>query len=192
MLSKSRYSNELSDKLRELLPTACDRSFGSDHRQRRQRPAECDGTVQSRSTSCMLSSGQMTRVHPVPTWSPPRQQDQAVTASRLRAATLISFFNPFGDSVARDAEGTSQPTQAAAFLVGAQNPLTFFVRVGVAARIVAAATATISTQVALFAVGSVPEANNVLAMTMRAEEGDDNHCDLSLACHPELNHYQFF
>jgi len=49
---------------------------------------------------------------------------------------------------------------------------------------IAAAAATISAQVALFAIRCKAVADNVLTLAMLTQDGDGNHNDVSLPCHP--------
>ncbi len=84
----------------------------------------------------------------------------------LTAATLIPFFDPLRDRVARHAEGALKPTQRTALIIGAEDLLTPFVRISIARRVITAATATTSAQVALFTIRCEPEADDVLAVAM--------------------------
>ncbi len=61
-----------------------------------------------------------------------------------RAATLIPFFNPSCDGVARDTEGASQSAQRTALIISAHDLFAFFSRVGVCAWLLAAALLTIA------------------------------------------------
>ena len=91
----------------------------------------------------------MTTVHPTPA-----QALRLPRASRRGRATRLPFFYPRRDSVARDAEGTRQSTQTAAFIIGAQDRFALRRAVGVAARLFAAPASAVTAQVALAAIGS--------------------------------------
>ena len=115
--------------------------------------------------TCNLSA-QTTRVHRVPAWSTLRQQDREATRFRSAGAVVLPFFDPRGDGVSGDAKGASQSTQGAAFFVSSKNLLTALFGVSIAFGIVAAATTTVVTQVALFAVFCISVANDVLAVAV--------------------------
>ena len=76
------------------------------------------------------------------------------TSVAERSGNSATFFYPRRDSVARDAEGTRQSTQTAAFIIGAQDRFALRRAVGVAARLFAAPASAVTAQVALAAIGS--------------------------------------
>ncbi len=82
------------------------------------------------------------------------------------ATEPAAFFDPRGDGVSGDAEGARQSTQGAAFFVSSQNLLTPLFGGSIASGILAAATTTVVTQVALVAVSCISVANDVLAVAV--------------------------
>ena len=79
---------------------------------------------------------------------------------------MLPFFDPLRDGISGDAKGASQSTQGAAFFVSSKNLLTALFGVSIASGILAAATTTVVTQVALFAVSCISVANDVLAVAV--------------------------
>ncbi len=79
---------------------------------------------------------------------------------------MLPFFDPLRDGISGDAKGASQSTQGAAFFVSSKNLLTALFGVSIASGILAAATTTVVTQVALFAVSCKSVANDVLAVAV--------------------------
>jgi hypothetical protein len=160
-LSKGPYSTELGERLQEW-PSTNGGTSSRCGRQRRRRPLDESGdTTQSKSSACSPSSAHMTTTHRVPgpgLGRPP--------ASLQGQAIASPFFEPVRDRVARDAEGPSQPAQRTAFSISTQDLFACFYRVGVCARLLAAALLAIAAQVTLSAIGGQSIANQIEARAM--------------------------
>ena len=98
---------------------------------------------------------QKSTIHPVPGHHPVERRAR----SSPTAASSGLFFQPGGDRVARYAKGATEPSQAAAFLVGPQNGLPFRVRIGIGTGVFAMLPTTGPAPVALLALGrhAVPD-----------------------------------
>jgi hypothetical protein len=138
-LSRGPYSTELGERLQEW-PSTNGGTSSRYGRQRRRRPLDDSGdTTQSKSSAFWSSSAQMTTTHQVPApglgLPPVSLQAQAIA---------LPFFAPVRGRVARYAEGASQPAQRTAFIISTQDLFAFFYRVGVCARLLAAALLAIA------------------------------------------------
>lgn len=160
-LSRNPCSTAHGERLQELLSTNGDTSSRCGHQRRRRQPDESDDTTRSKSSASWPSSAQMTTTHPIPALGlglPP--------ASRRDRASQSPFFNPGRDRVARDAEGPSQSAQRTAVIISAQDLFAFLFRVGIRARLLAAALLTIAAQVTLSAISGPSIANQIDAGAM--------------------------
>jgi hypothetical protein len=160
-LSRSPCSTVRVERLQEW-PSTNGGTSSRCGRQRRRRPLDESGdTTQSKSSACGPSSAQMTTTHRVPGPGP------GLPPASLQAQAIASpFFEPVRDRVARDAEGPSQPAQRTAFIISTQDLFAFFYRVGVCARLLAAALLAIAAQVTLSAIGGQSIANQIEARAM--------------------------
>ena len=170
-LPRSPCRNEPDDTRQESHSISGGKSSRYDLRQRRQLLDGSADRVQSKSSACWPSSARMTRVHPTPARGlrPPQ-------ASRRGRATLLPFFDPARNGVARHCEGAREAAQTAALVVGAKYLFARFLRVSVAARLLSAALSAIAAEVALATIGSQAITHQPLALAMLTSQGNSDHC----------------
>ncbi len=102
-LPRSPCNNVPADIRQEACSISGDRSWRCDLRQHRRPLVWSGDTVRSKSTVFWLSSAQMTRVHPIP--APGLRLPPASLQVR---ASVLPFFYPRRDGVAREAEGARE------------------------------------------------------------------------------------
>lgn len=128
-------------------------------------------TTQSRSIACCQFVVQMTRVHPTPV-SATRVPRQVLC---LRPGGMLLFFQPGGDCVASHTEGTADATDARTLLVGSQDHLALLGSVALWLWVGTATATTVIATIALFAVGGLAIANQLMALAVRALQCDCYH-----------------
>ena len=150
-LPRNPYSSERGHTAQAMLATSGDKFSGCDLRQRKPRLVWSDGTVQSKSSVFWFSSAQMTLARLTP-----GRDGQLLRASRKVQAVELPFFEPRGDSLSGDAEGSRQSTQTTAFFVSAKYLLAFLFCVSITARLLATALTAVTAQITLAAIRSQP------------------------------------
>jgi len=102
--------------------------------------------------------------------------------AQVRDGNLAAFFEPAGNGIARNPEGTGKTPEAGALLVSAQDLLTPLWRVGVRAGLLAALPAAVPAaviaEVLLFAVGSLAVLDDVFAFAVIAGDDSSNHSSI--------------
>ncbi len=110
------------------------------------------------------------------------EEDGAGSKVRSRDGNLLAaFFEPAGNGIARNPEGTGKTSEAGALLVSVQDLLTPLWRIGVgAARVLAALPAAIMAEVLLFGVGSLAVLDDVFAGAVIAGDDLSKHSSILL------------
>ena len=142
-------STERGGRLPGWLATTGSTSARFGRRSQKRRSGASADTAPAKSNVFWPSSGRRTTVRLTPASPSPARP----TSASVPGAPLL-FFDPRGDSVARHTEGAGQSAQTAALVVGAQDRLALLVRVGIRARLLAAAASALAAQVALPPIGS--------------------------------------
>lgn len=125
-------NNALVETLQGFSPTIFGSFFRNGRRLQMPQLAGFLCTEQSKSSVCRLSSEQMTTIHRVLKLA----LHWAILRFRITPASILFFFEPFGNGVSGDAERASQSAQRGAFLVSSQDLLAFFWRVTIWLRII--------------------------------------------------------
>ncbi len=133
----------------------------------------------------------MTTSHRVPKRLHLDQRSQVLEVFHLRAAIDLPFFNPGCHGVTAHAEGASESTQRATFLISSQYLVALLGGISIARWVLTALGATIPTQVFLFAVWREAITYKVLALAVTTLQFDSNHNQDSLTHHSLLSHYPY-
>ena len=141
----------------------------------------------------------MTTVHRVQGHAFQDHQDQAQAVLYLRLGGRGLFFHPRRDRVARNAKGSFDTAQAAAFVKCMENFCSPFICIAVWRRILTTLTATRTAAVALFAIRRPAIAHKLITPTMDAGHGHHPAYPLHIALAPlwaripyppRFNHYR--
>ena len=95
----------------------------------------------------------------------------SISVSR-NSGNVVSFFEPTGESVARDTEGAREPAQGTALVVSAQYLLAFFFGIAIRLRVLTARPSALGAEEALFAVLRQAIASELVATAVITVEFD--------------------
>jgi len=169
-LPRNPCINALADRRQVSLATTGGKSVRCGLRSRTRPLAESGDRAPAKSSVSGLSSAQTIRVQLTPA-----REIRLSRGSRRGQVIPLPFFYPAGDRVTRDAEGTSQATQTAAFVISAQDLFSLLFRVRIRARLLSTALTAIAAQVPLAAIRSQTITHQPFALAILTSENKGDH-----------------